>query len=94
MKKILLVFASLFAFVCLSIGQSDRGVAINTSGDVAHPSAILDVESTTKGFLPPRLTESQRDDMPAPAEGLVIYNLTSRCLNFYDGDEWIDWCEL
>ena len=48
-----------------------------------HASAILDVVSTTQGFLPPRMTTAQRDDITSPAAGLVIYNTTTAKLNVY-----------
>jgi len=57
-------------------------------------SAVLEVESTEKGFLPPRLTTAQRDDNIAnPAEGLLIYNTDTNCLQFYDGRFWISACD-
>jgi hypothetical protein len=37
------------------------------------PSAAVDVTSTTKGFLPPRMTREQLQAIPAPAEGLIVY---------------------
>lgn len=46
-------------------------------------SAIFQVNSTTQGFLPPRMDESARDLIPAPAVGLVIYNTTTNKLNLY-----------
>ena len=46
-------------------------------------SAILDIRSTTKGFLPPRMTTTQRDAISSPAAGLIIYNTTTNKLNVY-----------
>lgn len=58
-------------------------------GTVAPDStAALEVASASQGFLPPRLTTEQRDAIPAPAEGLVLYNRTTRRLNLFDGDAW------
>ncbi len=56
-----------------------------------NTSAELDVSSTTKGFLPPRMTTTQRDAIESPADGLVIFNTTTKCLNFYAGF-WIEAC--
>ncbi len=49
------------------------------------PQGILDVSSTTSGFLPPRMTQTQRDAIASPVEGMVIYNLTAHKLNVYTG---------
>ena len=67
---------------------------VNTSGTItaaglglgiATPvaSAKLDVTSTTQGFLPPRMTGAQRDAIPSPASGLMIY-----CTNCGNNGEW------
>lgn len=50
-------------------------IGIGTS--VPNPSAILDLSSTTKGFLIPRMTASQRQVLENPAIGLTIFNTTS-----------------
>lgn len=55
-------------------------------------SAMLDVVSSNKGFLPPRMTTAQRDGIVSPAVGLVIYNTSTNCLNFYNGTEWYSTC--
>ena len=68
------------------IGQDVNGsVGIGTT---AAPSAVLHVESTTKGVLFPRMTASQRDAIVSPAEGLIIYNTDSHALNIYNGSTW------
>ncbi len=53
-------------------------------------SAILELSSTTKGFLPPRLTTTQRNAIASSAAGLMIYNSTVAKYQFYDGDSWED----
>ena len=44
---------------------------------IPESSAILEVQSTTMGFLPPRLTFSQRTSIVNPATGLVVYGYAS-----------------
>jgi hypothetical protein len=56
-------------------------VGIGTSDPA--PSAKLEISSTTKGFLPPRMTSAQRDAITSPAEGLVIFNTTTGGLETY-----------
>jgi hypothetical protein len=51
-------------------------------------SALIEMYSTTAGFLPPRLTTTQRDAISSPAEGLFIYNDTTNAFNFYNGSSW------
>jgi uncharacterized protein (TIGR02145 family) len=57
-------------------------------------SAITEMNSTTKGFLPPRMTTVQRDAIAAPAIGLVIFNTTTNCLNFFMGSGWNETCGI
>ena len=53
------------------------------SGSTPSTKAILDLTSTTKGFLPPRMTTTQRDAITSPVAGLMIYNTTTNKLNVY-----------
>jgi hypothetical protein len=62
----------------------DDGVGVGTDDDIDE-SAILEVRSTVKGFLPARMTTAQRNLIPNPAKGLIIYNLTLNCLQVNDG---------
>ena len=67
---------------------------INSTGDVGigtsspDASSILELSTTTKGFLPPRLTATQRDAISSPAEGLLVYNTGDDRFNFYNGSAW------
>jgi hypothetical protein len=54
-----------------------------------NASAILQADSTTKGFLPPRMTNAQMTAIVSPATGLIVYDLTNNRLNVYDGSNWI-----
>ena len=65
-------------------------VAVNTDGSSADSSAILDLKSTSRGFLAPRMTEEQRDAISSPAEGLIIFNTTTNGLNFYAAGYWYE----
>ncbi|WP_449401342.1 hypothetical protein [Chryseobacterium wanjuense] len=55
-------------------------------------SAILDLGSNSKGFLPPRLSMAQRDALSPKAAGLMIYNTTNNCLEFWNLSKWISKC--
>ena len=57
-----------------------------------HASALTDLTSTTQGFLPPRMTTTQRNAIASPAIGLLIFNITTNCLNFYTGAAWFETC--
>jgi len=59
------------------------GVYVNTSSVSA--SAILQADSTTKGFLPPRMTLTQRNAIVTPTSGLLTINTTDATLDGYDG---------
>ena len=63
-------------------------VGIGTSSPAG--SSQLDVSSTTKGLLPPRMTTSQRDAISSPATGLQIYNTDNRAIEIFSGStgEW------
>jgi hypothetical protein len=66
-----------------------QGVAINGNNAPPDPSAMLDVESTTRGFLPPRLTSAQRDAILVPASGLVVFDTDFNALFVNTGEGWM-----
>jgi hypothetical protein len=51
-------------------------------------SAIMQLDSTTQGFLPPQMTTTQRDAISSPGTGILIYNTTTNKYNFYNGTGW------
>ena len=87
MKKKLLLFNVLsFSFIYNSYSQN---VAINADGSLPHTSAILDIKSTEKGMLVPRMTTAQRIAVAAPATGLQVFDSDTKSFWFYNGVGWV-----
>ena len=86
------------AALTFTAGGSNQNISILASGTgsvgvgTSNPtsSAALDVASTTKGFLPPRMTSTQRNAMSNPVAGLTIWNSTNVQLEVYNGSVWVN----
>ena len=75
----------LVMMVCVSKVQSQVSIGV----PVPSGSAMLDVSSTTKGFLPPRMSEIQRMLILKPEAGLIVYQTDNKKgLYYYDGTSW------
>ena len=86
MKKLFILLA-----ILTTVAGMAQSVGINADGSAANASAMLDVSSTTKGLLPPRMTGAQRATITSPAQGLMIY--CTDCGTYgetqvYDGETW------
>lgn len=88
MNKFTKVFVIVAAMTIALSHSVIAQVSISTNGDEPDSSAMLETRSITKSFLPPRMTKEERDDITTPANGLVIFNTTSKCLNFYADGFW------
>lgn len=76
--------ATMVAFAVLfSTGAFAQTGSVGINTTTPDPSAVLDVVSTTKGILPPRMTNDQMKAIANPAEGLTAYNTTLKCLVTY-----------
>jgi hypothetical protein len=75
----LLLLSSVFTFSQIGIGTTN----INTA-------SILDLASTSKGLLTPRMTTANRTAISSPAVGLLIYNTDEAAFNTYNGTTWKD----
>jgi hypothetical protein len=77
-------------------GTLRERMRINSGGIVAigtaspDGTALLEVSSTTKGFLPPRMTTTQRDAISSPPNGLMLYNSTTDKLQVRAAGAWVD----
>lgn len=85
-KQIILVFF----FVVFIAFYGNAQIAINANGDNPDPSAALDVSSTSRGLLTPRMLETDRISIASPAKGLLVYQ-TDGTDGFYyfDGNSWL-----
>ncbi len=85
----------LFISILLFSGSVDaQSLAVNTDGSTANASAMLDVKSTSKGMLIPRMSKAQRNAIASPANGLLVYVNAPDTVgfSFYNGTAW-KWVE-
>jgi hypothetical protein len=76
----------LLAISLILMQYSHAQVGINTTSP--HASSLLDISSTSKGFLPPKLTNAQMNAVNSPTAGLVIYNTDASANYMYNGSNW------
>lgn len=81
-KKLLIAI-----LVCLQMSVFSQ-LGINTTSP--HSSSVLDITSTNKGVLLPRLDSNSINNLAKPIpEGLIVYNTTLHCLQYYNGNNWV-----
>ena len=95
-KTAAIMFKSLpkffFLWFCFAFAMQvqAQNVGINADNSTPHASAMLDVKSTDKGVLIPRMTAAQRALIAAPATGLLVYQTDGTDgFYFYNGTAWV-----
>ena len=83
LRTILILATSLLLSTVL---RAQHKIGDNTL--IVDPASILELESTSKGFLPSRMTTIQRNVQTDWDEGHIIYNTTENCLQIYNGSSW------
>ncbi len=86
MKKLKLFLTAIILMASCGLAAQ---VAINTDGSSANSSAMLDVKSSSKGLLLPRMNTFQMRSIDSPAAGLVVFNTDSSDLFVFNGSNWI-----
>ena len=86
MKNITKLFFAA-AFLTVGAASAQSGVGVGTTTPDA--SSALDVTSTTKGFLMPRMTTAQRTAIATPATGLQVYDTDTNSQWYYNGTVWV-----
>ena len=89
-KHLLAICVALVLCISATNHVSAQGVAFNTSGAAADASAMVDIASTSKGMLVPRMTTAQLISIPAPATGLLVYQTDGTSgYYFFNGVSWV-----
>lgn len=82
---------TLIAFMLFSIAAlTAQSVSINNDGSTPDASALLDVKSTNKGMLVPRMTSAQRTAISSPANGLLVFDNTTESFWFHTTAGWTE----
>jgi hypothetical protein len=86
MKTLVTCCIFILEIVCLTA----QSVGINNTGATPDESAILDIQSTDKGLLVPRMSSLEKHNIPSPADGLIVYQTDSIPGYYYfNGDHWV-----
>ncbi len=91
-KFLRFVFAVTVA-ITLHFTAVSQSLSINTTGATADPSAILDVTSTLKGMLIPRMDKTEKNAIATPANGLMVFQTGPDSIGFHYYDlpntQWV-----
>ena len=88
MKAIRIIIIILLITNHQSLITLNAQIAINTDGATPDASAMLDVSSTDKGILIPRMDSTSRQNISNPATGLMVYDTTTITFWYYDNSQW------
>lgn len=91
MKKFYALVILICSFTFTAIGQ----VIISIDNSAPDDAAMLDVKSSDRGLLPPRMTFEQRNSIQNPVEGLMVFCMNcaqngTGVLSMYQGGKWIN----
>ena len=81
-------FSLLMLSISIYFSAYTQSVAINTDGSLAHSSAMLDIKTTSKGLLIPRMNSSQRTAISSPATGLMVFDTDTNSFWYFNGTAW------
>ena len=78
------------------IGFTQQNVGISDVVNTPDPSSVLDVFSTSKGLLVPRMTSVERLAIASPSNALLVFDTDSSCFVFYRsvGNQWFSLCDF
>jgi hypothetical protein len=90
----LTLYQNATGYIFLNGAQSGNNSYIATALSIgnqsaANASSILELTSTTRGFLPPRMTTTQKNAIASPAAGLIVYDTTLNLPHFFNGTIWV-----
>ena len=87
MKKLIQILLILVLISPIGGWGAFAQIGINATNTPPSPSAMLDVSSTTKGMLIPRMTSGQRTSITG-TQGLMVYDITTNTFWYHNGSNW------
>jgi hypothetical protein len=87
--KVVKFFISI-CIIILSMQSFAQSVGIAATASTPDASSILDVKSTTKGMLIPRMTTAEKNAIPSKATGLMVYDNTLNQFSYWNGSAWVN----
>ena len=89
------LFSLLFLQVYF-LGFTQENVGISDVSNAPDPSSVLDIFSTSKGLLIPRMTSVERLGIVSPSNALMVFDTDSSCFVFYRSIEaqWYSLCDF
>jgi hypothetical protein len=81
-------FIYLLIVIMLGAIELSAQVSINTDGSQPHPSAMLEVKSTSAGLLIPQMTMAEMNLIASPAKGLMVFVTTDSSFHYFNGTAW------
>jgi len=92
LKELVIIISSM---VLMSAQMNGQNVGIGANTFTPDNSALLELQSTNRGLLLPRMTTAQRDAISNPAQSLLIFNTTTKCFETYVVNVWrAVWCDF
>lgn len=74
-----------------TVKADSTGFAVSSDAKTSHDaSALVEIKSTEKGMLIPRMTSAERTAISSPATGLLVYNTTNDVFESYSGSAWVE----
>jgi hypothetical protein len=90
-SKSKLLAAALILLLLSSHTIHAQSMGISNAAITPDPSSILEMRTTNRGILIPRMTTAERDNISSPATGLMLYNTITNRYDFYNGSAWVFW---
>jgi len=79
-NRIIRLLTLVFISGCILTSDLSGQIKMGDNPNDINSSSLLELESTTKGFLWPRMSSNQRDNIVMPPTGLTIFNIESVCV--------------
>src|SRR5687767_14026742 len=82
-------FLTTLVAILLLLQSNAQTGSVGIGTNTPNPNAALDISSTSKAFLPPRMTLAQARAIPNPVLGMIVFDIGSKGIRMFNGIDWI-----